>query len=98
MFIKRVIPDLSFSTSTAAAPEVTFTMTARNYNGSAAGAGSDDGDVVRTSVISGTDNYTEQLFMRLRGRQMALKVESNTLGVKWRLGAPRLEVRPDGRR
>jgi hypothetical protein len=98
MFIRRIIPDLNFNQSTAAAPEVTFTMTARNYNGSAAGQGSDNGDVVRTSVVSGTDNYTKQLFMRLRGRQMALKVESDTTGVKWRLGAPRLEVRPDGRR
>ena len=73
-------------------------MAARNYNGSAAGQGSDSGDVIRTSVVSGTDNYTKQLFMRLRGRQMSLKVSSDTTGVKWRLGAPRLEMRPDGRR
>ena len=98
MFINRIIPDLSFSSSTAAAPEVTFTMTARDYNGRAAGDGSDSGDVVRSAVISGQDNYTNQLFMRLRGRQMALKLESDTLGVKWRLGAPRLDVRADGRR
>ena len=98
MFINRIIPDLSFNSSTAAAPEVTFTMTARDYNGRAAGDGSDSGDVVRSAVISGQDNYTNQLFMRLRGRQMALKLESDTLGVKWRLGAPRLDVRADGRR
>ena len=98
MFINRIIPDLSFNSSTAAAPEVTFTMTARDYNGRAAGDGSDSGDVVRSAVISGQDNYTNQLFMRLRGRQMALRLESDTLGVKWRLGAPRLDVRADGRR
>jgi hypothetical protein len=98
MLINKVIPDLNFSQSTAAAPEVEFTMAARNYNGSAAGQGSDSGDVIRTSVVSGTDNYTKQLFMRLRGRQMSLKVSSDTTGVKWRLGAPRLEMRPDGRR
>ena len=56
------------------------------------------GDAVRGSVISGVDNYTDQLFMRLRGRQMNLKVESNDVGVDWRLGAPRLDMRPDGRR
>ena len=73
-------------------------MAARNYNGSAAGQGSDAGDVIRSSVVSGIDNYTNQLYMRLRGRQMNLKVENDTTGVKWRLGAPRLEMRPDGRR
>jgi len=98
MLINKVIPDLNFSQSTAAAPEVEFTMAARNYNGSATGQGSDSGDVIRTSVVSGTDNYTKQLFMRLRGRQMSLKVSSDTTGVKWRLGAPRLDMRPDGRR
>jgi len=98
MFIRRIIPDINFSQSTAAAPEVTFTMAARNYNGSAAGQGSDSGDVIRSSVVSGVDNYTNQLYMRLRGRQMNLKVENDTTGVKWRLGAPRLEARPDGRR
>jgi hypothetical protein len=98
MFIRRIIPDLNFSNSTAAAPQVEFTMTARNYNGSALGQGSDSGDVIRTSVVSGQDNYTNQLFMRLRGRQMNLKVSSDTSGVDWRLGSPRLEMRPDGRR
>ena len=98
MFIRRIIPDLNFSNSTAAAPQVEFTMTARNYNGSASGQGSDSGDVIRTSVVSGQDNYTNQLFMRLRGRQMNLKVSSDTAGVDWRLGSPRLEMRPDGRR
>ena len=98
MLINRVIPDLNFSDSDAAAPQVTFTMGARNYNGSAAGQGSVNGDVVRSSVVSGTDNYTDQVQMRLRGRQVNLKVESNTTGVNWRLGAPRLDARPDGRR
>ena len=98
MFIRRIIPDLNFSNSTAAAPEVEFTMTARNYNGNVTGQGSDSGDVIRSSVVSGQDNYTNQLFMRLRGRQMNLKVSSDTTGVNWRLGAPRLEMRQDGRR
>jgi hypothetical protein len=56
------------------------------------------GDAIRSSVVSGQDNYTNQLHMRLRGRHMALKVESNQIGCKWRLGAPRLDMRPDGRR
>jgi len=98
MLINRILPDLNFGQSTATAPEVTFTMGARNFSGSAAGQGTESGDVIRSSVLSGTDNYTDQLHMRLRGRQMNLKVESNATGVKWRLGAPRLDMRPDGRR
>jgi len=98
MLINRVLPDLNFESSTAAEPQVTFSMGARNYSGSAAGQGSVSGDVVRSSVVSGTDNYTDQVQMRLRGRQVNLKVESDTAGVKWRLGAPRLDARPDGRR
>ena len=73
-------------------------MGSRNFNGSAAGQGTESGDVIRSSVVSGNDNYTDQVYMRLRGRQVNLKVESNTTGVKWRLGAPRLDARPDGRR
>jgi len=56
------------------------------------------GNAVRTAVINGEDNYTDQVFMRLRGRQVNMKVESNDVGVDWRLGAPRLDMRPDGRR
>ena len=98
MLVNRIIPDLNFSDSDATAPQVTLTMGARNYNGSAAGQGSVNGDVIRSSVVSGTDNYTDQVYMRLRGRQVNFKVESDTTGVKWRLGAPRLDARPDGRR
>jgi hypothetical protein len=97
MLMNRVIPDLNFSDSVASEPQVTFTMGARNYNGNATQS-TENGNVVRSSVVSGTDNYTDQVQMRLRGRQMSLKVESNTTGVKWRLGNPRLDVRPDGRR
>ena len=98
MLINRILPDLNFGQSTATAPEVKFTMGARNFSGSVAGQGTASGDVTRTSVVSGDDNYTNQLHMRLRGRQMNLKIESDTTGVKWRLGAPRLDMRPDGRR
>ena len=97
MLMNRVIPDLNFSDSVASEPQVTFTMGARNFNGNATQS-TENGNVIRSSVVSGTENYTEQVQMRLRGRQMSLKVESNTTGVKWRLGNPRLDVRPDGRR
>jgi hypothetical protein len=97
MLLRRILPDLSFRSSTAVNPEVDFTITAKNFSGD----GTDDsatGTVVRQTLVGGTHDYTDQLYLRARGRQMALKVESDTAGVKWRLGAPRLDARPDGRR
>ena len=96
MLIRRLLPDLSFRSSTAENPEVDFTITAKNFSGD----GIDDsasGTVIRQTVVGGHD-YTDQLYMRARGRQLALKVESDTVGVKWRIGAPRLDARPDGKR
>ena len=58
---------------------------------------SPSGDAVRTATIP-VEQYTNQLFLRARGRQMALRVQSDDTGVSWRLGAPRLDARPDGRR
>jgi len=97
MLVRRIIPDLSFRSSTAASPQVDFTVIAKNFNGQTFEE-EDTGTVVRQTLVGGAHDYTDQLFLRARGRTMALKVESNTEGVKWRLGAPRLDARPDGRR
>jgi hypothetical protein len=95
MLIRRILPDVNFAMSTVATPEVTLTMRPRNFPGSAFNFDpSDTQRVIETSV----DRYTDQVFMRARARQMAFQIRSNTLGVKWQLGAPRLDVRPDGRR
>ena len=75
-----------------------MSLGARIFGGTVAFKGSAARDGTSTAVVSGADTYTMQLHMRLRGRQMNLKVESDTTGVKWRLGAPRLDMRPDGRR
>jgi hypothetical protein len=95
MLIRRILPDVNFAKSTVATPEVTLTMRPRNFPGSPFNADpSDTQRVIETSV----GRYTDQVFMRARARQMAFQIRSNTLGVKWQLGAPRLDVRPDGRR
>ena len=44
------------------------------------------------------EKYTTQVNIRVRGRQLSIKVQSADLGVQWQLGAPRLDIRPDGRR
>jgi hypothetical protein len=92
---RRILPDIGFDGSTAAAPEVTLTVRPRNFPGSTFSADAADTQrVIETSV----GVYTDQVFVRARARQMALKVRSENLGVQWQLGAPRLDVRPDGRR
>jgi hypothetical protein len=90
---KRIIPDISFTGSTAAAPEVTMYIRPRNFPGNAY-SNSESSAVIETSV----DIYTEQIFMRARARQMAVEIESSNLGVQWQLGSPRLDGRPDGKR
>jgi len=92
---RRIIPDLSFDGSTAATPEATLTVRPRNFPGSMySNDPADTQRVIETSVNA----FTEQVFVRARARQMALKVRSDQLGVQWQLGAPRLDGRPDGRR
>ena len=90
---KRIIPDINFTGSTAALPEVMMTIKPRNFPGNAY-SNSDSQTVIETSV----DIYTEQIFLRARARQMAVEISSSNLGVQWQLGSPRLDGRPDGRR
>jgi hypothetical protein len=95
MLTRRLIPDVGFEGSTATTPEATLTIRPRNFPGVAfSGDVSDSQRVIETSV----GVYTGQVFVRARGRQMALKVSSATLGVQWQLGAIRLDARPDGKR
>ena len=92
---RRMIPDINFTTSTATDPEVSLTIRPRDWPGSNfQGDPSDTQRIIETSV----GQYTNQVYIRARARQMALKVESNDLGVQWQLGAVRLDARPDGKR
>jgi len=95
-FASRVIPDLSFNGSSASEPSATFSFAPRNFPGDAFGSGSSS-SVTATQTVD-VEQFTDQAFIRLRGREMSVKVESTGDGVFWRLGAPRIDVRPDGRR
>jgi hypothetical protein len=96
-YIRRVIPDLSFSGSTSiSTPQATFTIKARDFPGEDFG-NTDSGTTTRTQTTP-VQEYTKQLYVRTRGRSFALRVESTALGAKWRLGSPRVDLRPDGRR
>jgi len=95
-FISRIIPDVSFFGSTDPAPAVSFLLKPRNFSGSAFGTAD-------TSTITGTkmvdvQEFTKQAFVRVRGRQTAFRVESSGTNIAWKLGVPRIDIRPDGRK
>ena len=96
MFLDRMIPDLSFENTTSANPTAAFALTVKNTPFSAYSATSSQ-NFTRTQVVPVTQ-ATELLFYRLRGRQVSLKVSSSGANMTWRLGSPRLNLRPDGRR
>tara|TARA_B100001057_G_scaffold127157_1_gene126120 strand:+ start:2466 stop:5840 length:3375 start_codon:yes stop_codon:yes gene_type:complete len=96
-YVSRVIPDLTFDGSVAlSSPQATFTIKGRNYPG----ADFDQSSAVpaiRTASVP-VEKFTNQLDVRVRGRSFALRVESDAIGSKWKLGSPRVDVRQDGRR
>lgn len=101
-FVWRMIPDVTFDGSTVNQPSVVFTLRPRQNPGAPYTA-ADTPSVTSTQNYQGQRNYTVQefteiVYTRVRGRQMAFKVSSNGLGVQWQLGAPRIDIRPDGRR
>jgi hypothetical protein len=108
-FVWRLIPDLTFDGSNVNQPTAYFTALPKTFPGAAYGP-SNDPAVTSTQnyqnqITYNVQQFTQQVYVRIRGRQMAFKVSSGTtgnsldgLGVQWQLGAPRIDIRPDGRR
>jgi len=101
-FIWRVLPDMTFDGSTASSPAAIMTFyplknSGSGYTSPASAGGTSSGTITRTAVVP-VEAFTEQINTRVRGRQMAIKISSDELGVQWQLGSPRLDMRPDGRR
>ena len=96
MLVSRLIPDMTFRDSTNIAPTATMTVKVRNYPGGNY-TGSTGSSIEKTASVP-VEQYTDNVFLRLRGRSMAFKIESDDTGVAWRLGSPRVDIRPDGRR
>lgn len=87
-FIRRMIPDVGFVDSTSATPTVDITTTAQKFTNA-------------TPLKSETfeiGTTTQQVNMRLRGREFTFRIASEDAGVKWRLGSLRYDIKPDGRR
>jgi hypothetical protein len=100
-FVWRVLPDLTFETSstspTMQAPSVTMTLFGLSNSGS--GVTSSAGAPVAASASYNiTEQFTGQIYTRMRGRQLIFKIESNQINTTWQIGAPRVDIRPDGRR
>jgi len=101
-YVWRIIPDLTFRGSTANAPTATMSLIPLNNSGAGytnppSVGGVDYGAVTRTAVLP-IEKYTGQLNIRVRGRQLAFKIESNQLDTTWQLGAPRIDIKQDGKR
>lgn len=95
-FVSRIIPDVKFLGSSTNTPAVTLSLFPHNYPGAAYGTA--DVDTVQATSVLPVERYTEQVYTRIRGRQLAFRVTSSDLGVAWQMGAMRLDIRPDGRR
>jgi hypothetical protein len=108
VFVWRVLPDITFEGSTVNSPNATLYLLPLKNSGSGYSvntATNDNHSVATQSYATITriatlpvEQFTGQIYTRIRGRQMSIKIESTNLGVNWQLGSPRLDMRPDGRR
>ena len=96
LFLKQVIPDITFNGSTSLNPDVAFTMKSRNNPG--ANFNETTQATTQRTATSPVEQFTEKLNYRLRGRSFALRIDSTSLGTKYKLGTPRVDIREDGRR
>ena len=101
-FVWRMLPDITFRGSDTASPQVTMTLipmqnAGSGYNDPISLGGNENATVTRTST-SVIEQFTGQVYVRVRGCQMILQVESNQLGCAWQLGSPRIDIKQDGRR
>ena len=109
LLIRRIIPDVNFNksetinpvTGATIVPQVTMTVGVRNFPGAASSTTNAEGQTTAKDIVTSTatiDQYTNQVFIRARGRQMNFKISSNDVGTQWQLGMPRVDARPDGLR
>ena len=99
-FVYRIVPDVTFRGSTADSPNAEMTLIPMKNSGSGFSTsvgGADQATITRTAVVP-IEQFTGQIYVRVRGRQMILKMASTGLGTTWQLGAPRIDIRQDGRR
>jgi|3_EtaG_2_1085321.scaffolds.fasta_scaffold04920_4 hypothetical protein len=102
VLINRMLPDVTFDGSSAGSPAAIMTLSpmansGSGYNSPLSEGGNSSATVTRSATVP-IEQFTGHVSLRVRGRQIAFKMESTAVGVAWQLGSPRLEMRPDGRR
>ena len=102
-FVRRILPDITFvGSSGSSTPQVTMTLIPMQNSGSGANnpqsVGGDSYASIQRIATAPIEEFTGQVYIRVRGRQMILKIESNQIGTQWQLGSPRIDIRQDGRR
>ena len=101
-FVWRILPDINFNGSNVNNPYVTMRVKPRQNSGAPYGTADNpeviSGDNFSTAPVYNVQEFTGQVYTRLRGRQLAFRIESDSLGVAWQLGSPRIDIRNDGRR
>jgi len=100
-YVWRVLPDLTFGESMTAPdgsqPQVTLTLYPMANSGSGTGTPAAAG-INKIAEYNITEEFTGIVYTRVRGRQLILKMGSNQIGTSWQMGAPRIDIRKDGRR
>ena len=102
VLINRMLPDVTFDGSSATNPAAIMTISpmansGSGYNSPLSEGGNSANTVTRSATVP-IEQFTGQVYLRVRGRQVVFKMESTAEGVAWQLGSPRLDMRPDGRR
>ena len=101
-YVWRMLPDVNFNGSNVDQPSVVMELQPRQNSGSAYGGAANATTTSSQNYVTypqyTIQEFTGQIYTRVRGRQMAMKISSDGLGIAWQLGAPRIDVRPDGRR
>jgi hypothetical protein len=102
-FVRRILPDLTFrGSSNSITPQVTMTLIPLANSGSGysnpASEGGDNYATVQRITVAPVEQFTGQVFIRVRGRQMVFRIDSSQVGCTFQIGAPRIELQPDGRR
>tara|TARA_R100001086_G_scaffold80016_1_gene38974 strand:+ start:2445 stop:4595 length:2151 start_codon:yes stop_codon:yes gene_type:complete len=94
--IRRVIPDITFDGSTSVNPSVDFTVKARNFPGET--FDQESSQTTTRSATTPVEQFTSKLDYRIRGRAFVLRIDSSSLGCRYKLGTPRIDIRLDGKR
>jgi hypothetical protein len=101
-YIWRMIPDVNFNGSNINQPSVVMELQPRQFAGSGYGTPANATTTSANDFITfpqyTVQQFTEQVYTRVRARQMAIRISSDGLGVSWQLGAPRIDIKNDGRR